>query len=130
MNEANQIIVNGVAKEITEIGRKFQAGEIKPVQCGSQRLGAIQRGLQAIADGFSFPAIIGHCDGNGEYSLSGNKGRKDKLCAPFGEQFAALLSQVNTRTGVFTSKKVVQPSNGWTRVSHFDAEKMIFLMAE
>jgi hypothetical protein len=40
MNEANQIIVNGVAKEITEIVRKFQAGEIKPVQCGSQRLGA------------------------------------------------------------------------------------------
>lgn len=130
MNIENQNTVNQVAKEITEIHRQFRQGEIKSVTHGDMRLDAIKRGLQAIADGFDFPAVITHCDSNGEYDFFGNKGRKDDACQPFGEKLAALLSQVYTRTGVNASKSVVDKLNGWTRISHFEAEKLIYLMAE
>jgi hypothetical protein len=130
MNIENQAIVNEVALEITETHHRFSNHEIKSVQHSQIRLIAIKRVLQAIADGFEFPAIISHCDSNGEYEFFGNKGRKDAPCKPFGEKLAALLSQVETRTGIVPSKSPVYHLNGWTRISHFEAEKLIFLMAE
>lgn len=93
------------------------ASDLKPVQKGDKRIQAVQAGLQALADFFSFPVSIRYIS-TGEFEFFG----KDK---GFGVELADILSQYHTRTGIQATKGYVLPENGWTRIDHFEAEKII-----
>lgn len=60
-----------------------------------------------------------HCiDSQGELFLS-------VASEGFGEAFAEVLSSIPTRTGVQGSQIEVLPENGWCRIHHFDAERIV-----
>lgn len=95
------------------------ASDLKPVQKGDKRIQAVQAGLQALADFFSFPVNIRETS-TGDIEFFGKDGGKG-----YGQELADILSQYYTRTGVQATKGHVLPQNGWTRINHFEAEKLI-----
>lgn len=130
MNESNKNALKEIIVTNIENHMAFQSGEIKSVQHGDKRLGLMRKGLQLIADSFNFPAVIGHCDSRGEFGFAGNNGNPNEGCQGFGKELAALLSQIETRTGISSRKGEVLPENGWCNINHFDVERLLHIAAD
>jgi hypothetical protein len=120
-----QIVIN-----INDNHLQFRDGKIKSVPHSDKRCALLVEGLNNLAEHFNFPAVIRY-ESTGEYTFNGNKGRHpEDACSPFGEELAAWLSTIPTRTGTQASKGHVMAQNGWTRINHFDAEKLLNNIAQ
>jgi len=110
--------------------QQFKSGQIKSFQYGETRIDIIQNGLELLGDFFGFPASVRY-ESTGELTFNGTRGRRnDSPCKPFGEPLAQLLNTIPTRTGVIASQGHVMAQNGWTRINHFEAEKLLRYAAQ
>lgn len=128
MNSVTKKELSEISTKITQNNSKLNTCEIKSAQYSELRLELIRSGLQLIADGHHFPAIISHCNANGEYNFSGDHGDAQKRCSPFGEELANLFNKVHVRTGVKPSKGFVMPINGGILIDHIEAERLISIV--
>ncbi|MNF20722.1 hypothetical protein D3C87_686450 [compost metagenome] len=94
--------------------------EIKPVEAGNLRDAAIAKGLRAIAAHYGKTLVEPlHIDANGEYRFTiTNDGE-------YGNELVALINHIPLRTGVSPSKGTMLGCNGWCRINHFDAERLL-----
>jgi hypothetical protein len=97
---------------------------LKPVQLGDAREKAIIDGLHALAAHFAKEIDYTYIDANGELDFF-VKGASRGHGGEYGEDLAALLSQVSRRTGVSPTNAAVLPENNWCRINHFEAEKLL-----
>jgi len=90
---------------------------------------ALIDGLHAIAADCKIKLKPTHIDSNGEFAVNAEseKGPFSDVCGPYGEAFASWLSRVPRRTGISASTSPVLPENGWCRINHFDAERLVRL---
>jgi hypothetical protein len=102
---------------------------LKPVPFGDAREQAIIDGLHALAGHFGKEIDYTHIDANGELNFF-IKGASQGLGGEYGEDLAALLSQVPRRTGVSATTSAVLPENNWCRINHFEAEKLLKIAGE
>jgi hypothetical protein len=130
MNIEHLAKIKLIAQEITVIKEKFASMDCNAWDYSAMLCDAVGRGLQCIADGFNFPAVIGGCDSRCEYKFSGNGGNKDVPCKAFGDELAELLSQVTTRTGLAPRNGPVPSDNGWLVIHRSEAEKLILKVGE
>lgn len=103
----------------------------KPLQVAAARERALVDGLHALANvtGFNMQPIRG-INANGELNIYGaQKPMSDAGSQPFGESFAALISMIPRRTGATPTKVPALPENAWCTINHFDAERLIKLVA-
>lgn len=114
---------------IPELEKARKAWMTGTLQGSWAREAAIANSLRELANCFEIklqePLRI---DSRGEFSIVAmpeNGGDIRMGCSKFGEGFAAILSQCETRTGIDANRSKVLPENGWTRINHFEAEKMI-----
>jgi hypothetical protein len=102
---------------------------LKPVQLGDAREKAIVNGLHALAAVFGKEIDYTFIDANGELNfniLGAAQGRGGE----YGEDLAALLSQVPRRMGISPTTSPMLPQNNWCRINHFDAERLLNIAAE
>lgn len=124
MNELQQKI-HPIIQQIDSLLEKARSGEIKPVQLGDMRISLLQQGLIALGDFYNFPAAVRYL-ASGEFTFYGNRGQHpESACAPFGDNLAAWLNTIPTRTGDTPSKGHVMSVNGWTRINHFATESLL-----
>ena len=111
--------------KLNEIEQARLSGQLKPYPAGAQRMDMIIQGLKDIAQdyGFNLKSHI-QCDSNGEIMFSG-KLDQDGFSPSFGSGLASLLNTIYVRTGIQSCIGHVMPINGWCRINHFEAEKMI-----
>lgn len=68
-------------------------------------------------------------DANGEITFAikhpDDTKSRDNICGQFGEEIASYLNQIKTRTGIMMKKGYILPENGWVKISHVDAEKLL-----
>ncbi len=102
---------------------------LKPVPFGDAREKAIVDGLHALAGHFGKEIDYTYIDANGELNFF-IKGASQGLGGEYGEELAALLSQVPRRTGISATDAPVLPENNWCRINHFAAEKLLMLAGE
>lgn len=98
--------------------------DLKPVQLGNQREAAIVAGLHGLAAHFGKDIDFTRIDANGELDFN-IKGEFRGFCGEYGEELAAVISQVPRRTGIYPTDGSVLPENGWCRINHFDAERLL-----
>lgn len=105
----------------------FERGELKSVPYGNQREACLVQSLIALGEAFDLrfkqPLYI---DSNGEFSLVvlHPDGRRPEMgCGRYGEEFVKLLNKHRPRTGVTPGTQ--SADNGWCRINHFDAERMV-----
>ena len=99
-----------------------------PLEESREREASIAQGLRDLAKQHGItlrePLVI---DSNGEFSIQVSNGTdKDGHKDPCGEfgTFADQLSRHSPRCG-FVPTKYLSPKNGWCRINHFDAEKLV-----
>jgi hypothetical protein len=102
---------------------------LKPVPFGDARENAIVDGLHALAGHFGKEIDFTCIDANGELNFF-IKGASQGLGGEYGEELAALLSNVPRRTGVSSTTAAVLPENNWCRINHFAAEKLLKIAGE
>jgi hypothetical protein len=127
--ESKQRII-AIANELFELNSLLNSKAMKPVEYSDKRLVLIREGLQCLADGYDFPAMIGHADSLGEFMFSGNKGNRDAECKPFGAELATWLNHVYTRCGMDAKRGTNTARSGWTRINHFNAQNLIGIIAQ
>jgi len=122
--------ITPITKKLSDNKEQFTQGKIKSVPYSDKRCALLIEGLTELATHFNFPAAIRY-ESTGEYTFNGNADRnKEEGCAPFGEGLAKILSSIYTRTGVNPSIGHVMAENGWTRINHFEVEKLLYNLAE
>lgn len=102
---------------------------LKPVPFADKREAAIVDGLNALAGNFGKEIDFTYIDANGELTFN-IKGASRGLGGEYGEELAALLSQVPRRTGISPTSSPVLPENNWCRINHFDAERLLKIAGE
>lgn len=124
MNQAlsNALIALRTANE------KFARHEISPVAHAREREAAVAKALRAVAADHQVqlqePLSI---DSNGEFSIIALGDDGQVTCrggGRFGDAFAELLTRNRARTG-WPGPNVILGCNGWCRLNHFEAEKMV-----
>lgn len=100
-----------------------------PIQYGNKRIMLLKQGLLLLAEHFNFPATV-HYLSAGEFSFNGDRDSHDGNCAPYGDELALLLNTIQTRTGISPSRGHVLPQNGWCKIKHFEAHKLLLLLGE
>lgn len=98
--------------------------DLKPVPFGNQREAAIVAGLHALAAHYGKEIDFTRIDGNGELDFN-IKGASRGLKVEYGEELAAVISQVPRRTGISPTVSAVLPENNWCRINHFHAERLL-----
>jgi hypothetical protein len=125
MSESLKQAIAKIVIKINDNHLQFRDGKIKSVPHSNKRCALLIEGLTVLANHFNFPAAIRY-EATGEYTFYGNKGtHPENPCKPFGDELAAWLNTIPTRTGIQASKGYVIAQNGWTRINHFDAEQLL-----
>lgn len=105
----------------------FAEGRLSPVAYRDVREPALSRALVALAEGLGVNLQQPlHVDSNGEFSIVAlhPNGQSPRLgCGSYGEELAALLTLYRARTGIASG--VLCAENGWCRLNHMQAEKMV-----
>ena len=120
------------AAELIRLQQKFTAGELSPVGYRNLREPALAHALRAMAveHGIDLDEALG-IDANGEYSIIAKHPEGPLLtrgCGQFGEAFAAALTRHHARCGILPA--TLCPENGWCRLHHLDAERMVLAYAQ
>ena len=122
-----------MAMELRAIESARVSGELKPVQAGDKRETALIKGVVAVARyyGDTLKQIVG-IDGRGELSIASKPENPFNLAGvPFSDSFCeALNTHTRPRCGVLPSAVMEPEHSNWCRVNHFDAERMMFAVAE
>ena len=106
---------------------------LSPVALGNAREDALIEGLHGLADEYGKkinPTFI-NAWGEMDFNIIGDMGPGNHLpSGQYGEELAAFLSEIATRTGTTASVGHVLPENGWTMINHFEVEKLLLNVAE
>ena len=86
----------------------------------------IKAGLVSIAELCEVNLEAIGIDANGEYQLRAldAENPRAEYCGQFG-QFAEILNPHKPRCGVMGTVAVLDADNGWCRLNHFGAEKLV-----
>jgi len=98
--------------------------DLKPVQFADRREDAIVAGLHGLAAHFGKEIEFTRIDANGELNFN-LKGASRGLGGEYGEELAAVISQVPRRMGIYPTERPMLPQNNWCRINHFDAERLL-----
>lgn len=122
---------NQAIDELKTAAQGLQTGALSGVAHRDMREPALAKALIALAKNFGVnlqaPMYI---DSNGEFSVIALNPEGPPLtqgCGKFGEPFAALLSLFRARTGIAPGH--IGGFNGWCRLNHFMAEKLVLSYA-
>lgn len=106
-------------------------------EAGQGGLESSRRREAALADGLdAIAAMAGrtwrgsrYINSNGEFELAIEhpEGRPQE-CGTFGVALAMDIGRIPTRCGIASITSTPLPENGWTRINHFDAARLIFLV--
>jgi hypothetical protein len=129
MTKASPAFLQAV-QTLIAANEQFAAGEIKSIQLKDIREAQLAIALRTMAADLGVqlrePVQI---DSNGEYSVVSV--RTDGTSPPWGDaggvfsaEFCAALNRHNPRCGVAPGAVLV-PENGWCRLHHLSAEKMV-----
>ena len=115
------------AQALVYANAQFAARTLSPVAHRDAREPAIAGALVAMAAemGVTLQTPL-YVDSNGEFSLNAMHpdGRQPTMgCGEFGEAFSAALTKHQARMGV--NPGLIDPVNGWCRLNHFGAERMV-----
>jgi hypothetical protein len=115
------------ADTLARLEQDFAAGRVSSLEHSRIRQDALGKALVAMAEdhGVTLQSPL-YLDSNGEFSITAlhpNGGSPLQGCGPFGEEFAAALTRHKARTG--TNPGILCADNGWCRLNHFEAEKMV-----
>ncbi len=116
---------------LQQVNEDFSKGHTSAVAHGHTRAAAISAALTYMAKSFGVqlqsPGLI---DGNGEFNLVALDGDRDPRlgCGRFGEKYVGWLNTAKPRTGVLPS--TLCADNGWCRMNHFEAERMVLAYFE
>ncbi len=118
--------------ELVQYEQQFANRELSSVGYRDQREPALARALRAMATelGVTLQEPL-QIDANGEYSIVALKpdGCDPRYgCGAFGAPFAEALSRHRARTGITPS--TMDAANGWCRLFHLEAEKMVRAYAQ
>lgn len=117
--------ISTIITSLDDLNDAFSKGNIKSVAHGNSRITLLQKGLEALADAYDFPADVRYIS-TGEFTFNGNRGKhKESPCAPFGKELANWLNTIPTRTGLEPKQGYVLPESGWLWINHFDAERLL-----
>ncbi len=106
-------------------------------EAGQGGLESSRRREAALADGLNAIAAMAgrtwrgsRCiNSNGEFELAiDHPGGRREDCGKFGVMLAMELGRIPTRCGIASITSTPLPENGWTRINHFDAARLIFLV--
>lgn len=113
--------------DLTDTNTQFLAGDISPLQHGTQREKALGDALEAVADHYGVelkrPLRI---DARGEFDIHVKHpdSQEMNVCGKYTQEFAEVLNKYDPRTGVFPGA-VLTDSAGWCSMNHFSVEKMV-----
>lgn len=118
-----------VKEAVRAIDEAQNAG--KPVQIGDARQKALIDGLLALGKAcgktIKNPLAI---DARGELNFNiDNDWPRNPDVQGYGIELAAWLGEVPTRTGENATQSGVLPESNWRRINHFDAEKLLRMVA-
>lgn len=112
--------------------QQLNAGILSGVAYRDAREPALAAALSALAEAHGVvlqqPLQV---DANGEYSVVAVNPKGPSLlhgAGPFGQDFAAALTRAQARTGI--APGALCASNGWCRLNHLQAEKMVLEYAQ
>jgi len=103
---------------------------LKPVPFADAREKAIVEGLHGLAEEYGRKIGFTHINSLGELDFNIEPSKPGLYDGTYGEELAGWLSQIETRTGERASKRNILPQNNWCRINHFEAEKLLLLVAE
>ena len=112
----------------------FKASKLSPLEHSRQREAAITLALEQVAleHGVTLQTPL-HIDSRGEYSVVALRpdGRNPAHYGSglFVNGFNELLNAYNPRCGVSAGATLL-PENGWCRLNHFDAERLVVAFCE
>lgn len=120
-----------VFSALTKANQEFASGELSSLDHSRAREACLSAALDEIAEdcGIKLQGPL-QINSRGEFSLVAldPSGRDPLLGAgQYGEAFANILSRYSWRCGteaVPAGTKIL-PENGWCRLNHFEAEKMV-----
>lgn len=123
-----------VAERLREIETQRLAGIVKPVQAGDMRGKALCDGVMTLALhlGVTLKPILS-IGTLGELAIvSQGANPWDVAGVPFSKDFCdALNTHAKPRCGIPGTVAVMDPDHAnWCRINHFDAERMIYAVAE
>ena len=117
--------------KLQQAAAQFASGVLSPVAYKDVREAALADALRGMAARHQVtleePLQV---DANGEYSIIAVHPDGPMLthgCGKFHPEFAAALTRHRARTGMRPS--VISPDNGWCRLNHMEAEKMVLAYA-
>jgi hypothetical protein len=103
---------------------------LKPVPFADAREKAIVEGLHGLAEEYGRKIGFTHINSLGELDFNIEPSKPGLHDGTYGDELAEWLSQVETRTGITASKRNILPQNNWCRIKHFEAEKLLNLVAD
>lgn len=105
---------------------------LSPVAFANLRERALIQGLQGLAEAYGKMLAPTRIDGNGEldFNIVGDQPGVPGACGQYGPELAAWLSHIPRRTGIMPTTAPVLPQNGWCRIHHFNAERLLLRVAE
>lgn len=114
--------------DLASIHQQFADNQISSVEHGNRRDSALAAALTAMAADFGLKLEQSmRIDSRGEYALVvlHPDGRPSNMgSGRYGEEYAEILGRHSPRTGILPARSM-SPDNGWCRINHFDAERMV-----
>jgi hypothetical protein len=102
----------------------IQKSALKPVQAGQARERVLVDAITHLMDMVGPGVDKLHCiDSVGEIMLA--KSTREGGTMPWGQKLAGILSNYPTRCGTNYRTVELSESEGWTRIHHFTAEKIV-----
>lgn len=101
---------------------------LNPLEFSRAREAVLIEGLHALAEHFGKEIEHTYIDSNGDLKFHIEGARKGE--GEFGDELAATLSKVATRSGAQASKTVILGQNNWTWLNHFEAEKLLKMVGK
>lgn len=127
--------LRAVLQKLDHEQERMNLGQRSSLDYGRRRGELLAEGLHTLAKGMGVnlhePLNI---EANGDIFIVAKPANyvprvTEQAAGPFGERFAALLSQFEHRTGSQHVRSEVLPSNGWLYMNHFEVERMLRLVA-
>lgn len=112
--QENQELFNAGQRSSVEHSRHREAALVTALRAIALELGVTLQSPLAIDSRGEFHLVAMPADGSSPQYGTG----------PFGEAFAGLLNRYQPRTGINPGATLL-PENGWCRLNHFAAEKLV-----